>query len=295
MNNKIQKKIIVIVGPTASGKTSLSLKLANFFRGEIINADAVQIYKEFNIGSSKISLQDTHIPHHLLDIVNPGEKYNIFDFQRDARNIIFNIKVPFVVGGSGLYIKAALFDYELFISKDYENKSYQNVNLEYMLKVIFKKDPNLVIDIKNPRRVISAYRQALCNSLRSQKNGSNKPLFNILTIYLNIDPQFLKQRIILRLDQMLKQGFIGEVQYLINKYPNANFNIIGYREMKEFLEQKISFQQAYDLIITKTLKYAKRQKTWFMNQMLSLVQLESLDPELETKAIDIIKKFLKKR
>ncbi|MDV3165055.1 MAG: tRNA (adenosine(37)-N6)-dimethylallyltransferase MiaA, partial [Candidatus Phytoplasma australasiaticum] len=85
-----------------------------------------------------------------------------------------------------------------------------------------------------------------------------------------------------------------EVKYLMNKYHNANFNIIGYREIKEFLEKKISFQQAYDLIITKTLKYAKRQKTWFMNQMLSLVQLEALDPQLETKSIDIIKNFLKK-
>ncbi|MDV3166120.1 MAG: tRNA (adenosine(37)-N6)-dimethylallyltransferase MiaA ['Waltheria sp.' little leaf phytoplasma] len=294
MNNKIQKKIIVITGPTASGKTSLSLKLADFFCGEIINADSVQIYKEFNIGSAKISLKETHIPHHLLDNINPGDKYNIFNFQRDARNKILNIQTPFMVGGSGLYIKAALFDYELAISEDYENKSYQKCTLENMLKLIFQKDPQLVIDIKNSRRVISAYRQVMCDSLRSQKIGSNKPLFDILTIYLNLEPQFLKPRIILRLEQMLKQGFVGEVKYLINKYPNANFNIIGYREIKDFLEKKISFQQAYDLIITKTLKYAKRQKTWFMNQMSSLVQLEALDPKLETKAIDIIKNFLKK-
>ncbi|MFW8664347.1 tRNA (adenosine(37)-N6)-dimethylallyltransferase MiaA, partial [Candidatus Phytoplasma citri] len=170
----------------------------------------------------------------------------------------------------------------------------QNCTLENMLKLIFQKDPKLVIDIKNSRRVISAYRQVMCNSLRSQKIGSNKPLFDILTIYLNLDHQFLKPRIILRLEKMLKQGFVGEVKYLINKYPNANFNIIGYREIKDFLEKKISFQQAYDLIITKTLKYAKRQKTWFMNQMSSLVQLEALDPKLEVKAIDIIKNFLKK-
>ncbi|MDV3157193.1 MAG: tRNA (adenosine(37)-N6)-dimethylallyltransferase MiaA [Candidatus Phytoplasma australasiaticum] len=294
MNNQIKKKIIVIVGPTASGKTSLSLKLANFFRGEIINADSVQMYKEFDIGSSKISLQDTHVPHHFLDIINPGEQYNIFYFQKDVRNKIMNIKIPFIVGGSGLYIKAALFDYELNISKNYENKSYQNATLEHMLTFIFEKDPNLVLDIKNPRRVISAYRQAICNNLRSRKNGSNTPLFDILTIYLNIETQFLKPRVILRLEQMLKQGFVQEVKYLINKYPNANFNIIGYREIKDFLEKKISFQQAYDLIITKTLKYAKRQKTWFMNQMLSLVQLEALDPQLETKSINIIKNFLKK-
>ncbi|MDV3139719.1 MAG: tRNA (adenosine(37)-N6)-dimethylallyltransferase MiaA [Sweet potato little leaf phytoplasma] len=294
MNNKMQKKIIVIVGPTASGKTSLSLKLANFFCGEIINADSVQMYKEFDIGSSKISLKDTHIPHHLLDIINPGEQYNIFYFQKDVRNKIMNIKIPFIVGGSGLYIKAALFDYELNISKNYENQFYQNVTIEHMLTFLFEKDPNLVLDIKNPRRIISAYRQAICNSLRSQKNGSNRPLFDILTIYLNIETQFLKSRVILRLEQMLKQGFVQEVKYLMNKYPNANFNIIGYREIKEFLEKKISFQQAYDLIITKTLKYAKRQKTWFMNQMLSLVQLEALDPQLETKSIDIIKNFLKK-
>lgn len=291
------KKIIVISGPTASGKTSLSIELALFFEGEIINADSVQIYKKFDIGSAKINIEETRkIKHHLLNKVEPEESYNIYNFQKDVRNLIPKIKIPFIVGGSGLYIKASLFDYELFSEDEFLNHkiNIDNLEIQQMLEIIRKKDPKLIIDEKNPRRILSAYKQIIQNNLRSEKKKKNIPLFDILFFYLDIPKNILKERLISRLEEMLKKGFIQEVKYLIRNHPKANFNIIGYREIKSFLEKKISFNEAKDLIIRNSLKYAKRQKTWFKNQIQFLQIINPLDANWKEKIFYMIKKFLKK-
>ncbi|MDV3205353.1 MAG: tRNA (adenosine(37)-N6)-dimethylallyltransferase MiaA [Weeping tea tree witches'-broom phytoplasma] len=292
------KKIIVITGPTASGKTDLALKLANIFKGEIINADSVQIYKEFNIGSSKVAIQETQILHHLIDIVTPESDYNIYHYQKDVRKIIQGISIPFLVGGSGLYIKAALFNYELEETANNKivlnNDKNDKATLE-MLNEIKKKDPNLILDEHNPHRIVSAYKQLNQKKLRSQKKGKNLPLFNILTIYLDIEKTILKQRIIIRLENMLKKGLIKEVQNIQKNYPRANLNIIGYREIKNFLDQKITLQKAKELIIKNTLQYAKRQKTWFQNQMKSLIMVDAVCKNLEEETTNIIGNFLKQK
>lgn len=292
------KKVIVIAGPTASGKTQLSLKLADFFKAEIINADSVQMLKYFNIGSAKVtSFEQKKIQHHLISINEPEDCYNIYDFQKDVRSLIEKITLPFIVGGSGLYIKAALFNYEKFsTSSSLIPIDINNFSLSEMLEQIKKKDPNLKIDEKNPRRIVSAFLHLDQKILRSQKKGKNTPLFDILVLYLDISRLILKERIIKRLDGMIEQGFIKEVALLKQKFPKANFNIIGYREIKAFLEKQISLEEAKRLIIKNTMSYAKRQKTWFKNQITSqLVMIDALDPELISQNIQIIQTFLNKR
>ncbi|KXT29378.1 tRNA dimethylallyltransferase [Candidatus Phytoplasma oryzae] len=293
----MKKKVIIIAGPTASGKTNLSIKLAIFFKGEIINSDSVQIYKEFNIGAAKISIKEKkNIKHHLLDKIGLNQKYSIYDFQKDVRSVIPKINIPFLVGGSGLYIKSALFNYEFQETMNNNKKKISEIKLDInqMLEIIEKKDPNLVFDKKNPHRVIRAFRNTFQKTLRSEKIGKNIPLFDILTLYLDIPLPILKERIIIRLEKMLELGFIEEVQNLTKKFPKFNFNIIGYREIKLFLEQKIDLSTAKSYIITKTLRYAKRQKTWFKNQFDSLIILDALCFNLTEKAISLISNFLKK-
>lgn len=293
------KKVIVIAGPTASGKTKLSLELSHFFKTEIINADSVQMLKHFDIGSAKVTpFEQKKIKHHLISINEPEDCYNIYDFQKDVRSLIEKINLPFIVGGSGLYIKAALFNYEKSSTcSSLTPIDINNVSLSEMLQQIKKKDPNLKIDEKNPRRIVSAFLHLDQKNLRSQKKGKNTPLFDILVLYLDIPRLILKERIIKRLNMMIEQGFIKEVFLLKKKIPKANFNIIGYREIKTFLEKKISLEEAKRLIIKNTMSYAKRQKTWFKNQITSrqLVMIDALNPELISQSIQIIRTFLNKR
>ncbi|CAP18312.1 tRNA delta(2)-isopentenylpyrophosphate transferase [Candidatus Phytoplasma mali] len=293
------KKVIVITGPTSSGKTDLSIYLAKKFDGEIINSDSVQIYKKYNIGSAKITFaEQKSIKHHLLDLKEPDEVYTIYDFQRDCRKIISNVRLPFLVGGSGLYIKSALFNYELSNKKNtsiiYKNdkKVYDVDDMEFMIREIRQKDPKLVFDKYNPRRVVSAYLDLNSDKLRSQKKYKNNPIYDILTIYLDIDKNILQARVIERLEKMFKMGFIEETKQILQEYPYANFNIIGYREIKLFLEKKINLTEAKKLIISKTMNYAKKQKTWFKNQMKINV-INVLDSKLKIKTFQIIKNFLK--
>lgn len=292
-NKKNMKKVIVITGPTASGKTNLSIELAKLFQGEIINADSIQIYQKLDIGSAKITPQEAeNIKHHLINKIDPESSYNIYNFQKDVRKLISKIKTPFLVGGSGLYIKAALFNYEL--EPEEKKIKIEKLNLEEMLEIIKQKDPHLILDIKNPHRIIRAYQQLFQTKLRSEKKGKNTPLFDILIIYLDIDRNILKERITLRLEKMLKKGFIEEVQNLLKQHPQANFNIIGYKEIKDFLEKKINLNEAKNLIIQHTMKYAKKQKTWFKNQMSEAKIINPLEPQAKETIVSLIKIFLKK-
>ncbi|MFR0367952.1 hypothetical protein [Candidatus Phytoplasma palmae] len=166
--------------------------------------------------------------------------------------------------------------------------------MEQMIRVIKEKDPELSFDEKNHRRILNYFNIIKDKKLISQKKGKDIPLFEILFIYLDIDRNILKKRVELRLNNMLSKGFIQEVISLIQDYPKANFNVIGYREIKMFLEKKISLIEAKNLIIKNTMNYAKRQKTWFKNQIPGLVILNALDKNLLSQAFELIKKFLKK-
>ncbi|WP_349402157.1 tRNA dimethylallyltransferase [Candidatus Phytoplasma solani] len=287
------KKIIAITGVTASGKTNLSIKIAKQFNFEIINCDSTQIYQHYNIGTAKIKKEEMQgVKHHLLDFLSPEKNYSIYHFQRDARQKINDISNSLFVGGSGLYLKAALFDYEL-TPKPLIQQKFNKQDLENMLVTIKKKDPQIVLDVKNPLRIVSSYHDIISGHLRSQKTKKNIPLYSFLIFYLDIDRQVLKKRIIFRLESMLNQGFIEEVKNIKTDFPQANFNIIGYREIKSFLEGRYNLTEAKNLIIQKTMQYAKRQKTWFKNQFQPIV-LDALSSSLEKIVSQIVSDFLKK-
>lgn len=277
------KKVICIVGPTASGKTSLSVELASAIGAEIINADSVSIYKKLDIGSAKITKEQMqNIPHHLIDHVDLNTEYTVYNFQQDVRNLLKQIDIPIIVGGSGLYVQSALYDYEFEFQK--------NINFpskDEMIRMILENDPKIDLDFDNLRRIESAYRTIVSGQLRSKKTNKNQPLYDIYLIYLDIDRKVLKKRVEHRLDEMIKKGFIEEVQSLqVN-----NLNIIGYREIQSYLKGDYTLKEAKEKIVTASMRFAKRQKTWFKNQMQSHVY-NALDPNLLNQVKKDVKNFL---
>jgi tRNA dimethylallyltransferase len=278
------KKVICVMGPTGSGKTKLSLEIAKHFKGEIINGDSVQIYQELNIGSAKIKKDEMQeIPHHLLSVAKLTDDYTVFHFQKDVRNLIEEIKTPIIVGGSGLYIKAALYDYEF----DPLDQMIPILSHEEKIKYINNHDPDLVLDWKNERRVDAAYRNIASGFIKSNKQNKNVPLYDIFMIYLTLDREVLRTRLIKRLDQMIEDGLIDETKNLQGPTPN----VIGYREIGQYLREEKTLDEAKDAIITASMRFAKRQKTWFLNQMKPHIY-DALDENLSHKVIDDIKDFL---
>lgn len=277
------KKVICIVGPTGSGKTKLSIDIAKHFGAEVINGDSVSLYKKLDIGSAKITVDEMQgIVHHLISYVTLEESYTVYNFQQDVRGLIKDIKVPLIVGGSGLYIKSALYDYEF----EHQNK-IDYPSLSEMVKALKKEDPDAIIDFNNQRRIESAYRVLMTGNKRSEKNKNNNPLYDIFLIYLDIDREILKKRLSLRLDNMIDKGFIEETKNLIA----YELNIIGYREIKEYLKGNYTLDEAKEKIITSTMRFAKRQKTWFINQMQPHVY-DALNPNLTKNIIDDLNVFL---
>ena len=287
------KKVIVIVGPTGSGKTRLSVKLAKLFNAEIINGDSVQIYRRLDIGSAKIKESEKdNVAHHLFDIKDPNDSYSVFNFQKDVRSLIDKIDIPMIVGGTGLYIKAALYQYE-FIEKGRDEAfdlSYQSYTNEELYAMLLKEDPFIQIDLNNRRRVLRALEQALSGEHRSKKNKKDELLYNPLIIYLDLDRSVLDERLKLRLDQQIREGFIEEVETLDKD--NIRVNAIGYRELNQYLDGKITLDEAKAEIISISKKLAKKQKTFFKNQMHPVI-LDALSKTLETDAYELIKSFLK--
>lgn len=285
------KKVIVLVGPTASGKTSYSIKLAKEFGAEIINGDSVQVYKDLNIGSAKITKEEMEeIPHHLLDILTPDKSFTAFDFQKLVREKINKIDIPLIVGGTGFYIKSALYDYKFNYEENRKPHKYDNLSNEELYKRLIKLDPKIDVDKSNQRRLIRALIQAESGNLRSKKTGKDKPLYDVLTLYLDIDRKILNERLHERLDLMLKAGFIEEVMSLRKK--DIHLNMIGYREIDKYLDGELTLEEAKFKIIVASRRLAKRQKTWFMNQM-DAISFDPLDDNSITKMIFLINKFLK--
>ncbi|MCR3906768.1 MAG: tRNA (adenosine(37)-N6)-dimethylallyltransferase MiaA [Tenericutes bacterium] len=287
------KKVIVIVGPTGSGKTGLSIRLAKKINAEIINGDSVQIYQGLDIGSAKIKDEEKeNIPHHLFDIVKPNEPYSVYNFQKDVRKKIDEIEVPMIVGGTGLYIKAALYQYE-FIEKgrsqDFDDKYVKYTN-EELYQMLIGIDPDIVIDIQNRRRILRALEQALLGHPRSSKTKKDILLYKPLILYLDLDRNILEERLRKRLDRQLEEGFIEEVIEL--EQLNIRINAIGYRELNLYLDGIITIDEAKEQIIKASKRLAKKQKTFFKNQM-NPVMLDALSTSLEDDAYRMVKAFLK--
>lgn len=266
------EKIIVITGPTGVGKTKLSIELAKKYNGEIINADSMQVYKELNIGTAKITDNEKeNIPHHLFDIKNVFEEYTIYHYQKDLRNKIEEItnrgKRIIIVGGTALYLKAGLFDYSL--EDNITNRDLSNFSDEELVNKLKKLDKNINIDFNNRRRVERAYNYYLDNhkSITSNNNG-NELLYPTIFIGLTTNRDNLYQIINNRVEQMIDNGLINEVKSLYDKNIRTKplINGIGYKELYSYFDGNISYEEAIDKIKQNSRKYAKRQYTFFNNK-----------------------------
>lgn len=272
-------KVIVITGPTAVGKTKLSIELAKRYNGEIINADAVQVYKGLDIGSAKVTEEEKEgIPHHLFDIKEVDEEYTIYHYQKDCRKLIKEVqgrgKTPILVGGTGLYIKAALYDYKL--TEEKETNTYDNLTDEELYNKLLEADKDIVIDKNNRRRLIRALNYYKENNKSINTNTTNKLLYDAIFIGLTTDRRILYDKINNRVDIMIKDGLLNEVKAFYDKKVRTKplLNAIGYREIYSYFDGNISLEEAINKIKQNSRHYAKRQYTFF-NHQLPIVWFET--------------------
>ena len=257
--------ILCIVGPTGVGKTKLSVELAKKYNGIIINVDAMQVYIGMNIGTAKIKEEEKEgIPHYLFDIKDVKENYTVFDYQKDARKIIEKNqdKNIIFVGGTGLYLKACLYSYE-FNKEEYSMKSYDKLTNEEVYELAKKKDPNMNIHLHNRKRLIRFLNK------ENIEIPAAKPLYNAIYIGLTCERNMLYERINKRVDLMFNEGLEKEVRLFYDQKINykALSTAIGYKELFRYFDGEITLDEAKDLIKKNSRHYAKRQYTWFNNQM----------------------------
>lgn len=260
--------IICVCGPTAVGKTKLSVELAKKYDAEIINFDSVQIYKKMDIVSAKVTPEEKEgIKHHLIDIKDYNEDYSVFDYQKDSRKIIDDLlkqnKNIILVGGTGLYLKASLFDYRF--NKEDKNNDYDLLSIEELVSRIENINPNTKVDKSNKRRLI----RELINLENNTENtlGNNLLYKNVYFIGLETDRETLYKRINSRVDQMINNGLLEEAKYFYKlDRTKAIMTPIGYKELFRYFDKEISLEEAIDLIKKNSRHYAKRQFTFFKNQ-----------------------------
>jgi tRNA dimethylallyltransferase len=232
------------------------------------------------------------IPHHLLSIQDPKNPYSVFDFQRDTRRLFEHIKTPMIVGGTGLYIKASLYDYE-FLEPERDraiDEAHASLTNDQLYALLLSYDPDISIDKQNRRRVLRALEHAMHGIPRSKKNRKDNLLYDACILYLDVEREKLEPRLRLRLDQQLKEGFLEEVQSLMNQ--GISINAIGYRELESYLKNEMTLDEAKENIIKATKKLAKKQKTFFKNQM-NPIMLDALSETLIEDATKIVSRFLK--
>ena len=277
----MDKKIIAIVGPTGIGKTSLSIELAKALNGEVISCDSMQVYKKMDIGTAKVTKEEMdEIFHYLIDIQEYDQPYNVMIFQDVCRKSIQKIqnknKQVILCGGTGLYLKAALYDYtfeEETQDEDYLKELNQKSNEELyeLLKEIDEKSLEK-IHKNNRKRILRALMMAHSGMSKSQREQQQKhiPLYDIYYIGLDVDRNILHQRINDRVDKMFEQGLVEEVTSLFKEektWEYTSFQGIGYKEFKDYFLDQITLEETKERIKTHSRQYAKRQYTWFKNQM----------------------------
>lgn len=268
------KKIIVIVGPTAVGKTKLSIELAKKFDGEIINADSTQIFKGLDVATAKVTEKEKeNIVHHLIDIKKITDNYTVYDYQKDARSCIDDIlkrdKTPILVGGTGLYIKACLYDYK-FNEESNKVNEYLDFSNDKLYEMLLKIDPKTEIHRNNRKRVIRALNYYNENKKPlSSKEKTDKELYDAIYIGLTTDRDVLYDRINKRVDKMVDNGLLEEAKkiYKSNIRTKAVLTPIGYKELFPYFSGEKSLEECLNLIKQNSRRYAKRQYTWFNNQM----------------------------
>lgn len=282
-----QAEVVAIVGPTASGKTALSIDLAKKYNGEIINGDSMQIYKGLDIGTAKITEEEMEgVPHHLLSFLEPTDSFSVADYQKLVRAKIKEIqlrgKLPILVGGTGLYVQAVLFDFQFTEEQvdDEARKAYyaelEKLGPEAMHAKLATLDPKTAETIhpNNTRRVIRALEMIELSGISKASEAQNRgeiPLYNHLIIGLgqNMDREELYDRINRRVDIMMEKGLLEEVKGLWQRNIRGvqSIQAIGYKELYEYLDGKCSLEEAIENLKQNSRRYAKRQLTYFRNKM----------------------------
>lgn len=281
----MKEKIVIIVGPTAVGKTKLSVEIARAFNGEIINGDAMQVYQGLDIGTAKITANETQgIPHHLIDILAADEPYTVAAFQSHARALIQQInaqgKCPVLVGGTGLYIKAAAYDYQFMdVGSDpiFRNemeaiaKRQGNAILHQRLLL---SDPEAAgkIHPNNVNRMIRALEVHHLSGVPFSEHAQENPpvpVYQMALVGLTMDRDLLYKRINQRVDGMISQGLLDEARVLYDKgiHDVQSVQAIGYKELYRYFDGDCSLEEAIILLKQHSRRFAKRQYTWFRNQM----------------------------
>lgn len=280
----MKQKVIAIVGPTAVGKTKLSIDIAKRFNGEIISGDSMQVYRGMDIGTAKITDKDKQgVPHYMIDIKNPNEDFSVADFQANVQNniekIVANDHLPIIVGGSGLYIQSALYNYNFANDARDPNRTTQLENEleEYGTSVLYDKlrqfDPNQASKIhpNNHRRLIRAIEiyettgKTMTEHQQEQKESPYDPIF----LGLEMERANLYKQINHRVDIMIQDGLLDEVHRLYEKglEDNQSMHAIGYKEFIPYFKGEYKLDEAIELLKRNSRRFAKRQFTWFKNKM----------------------------
>jgi tRNA dimethylallyltransferase len=270
------------MGPTASGKSALALELAERFGGEILCADSATVYRGMDIGTAKPSqLEQERVPHHLLDLLDPDETFNLNRFLQLARDIIARVELPFVVGGTGLYIRALLEGYTLPEAPPDEEfrQEAQRRTLADLKAELAEQDPEAlqIVDLQNPRRVIRALEVIRATGSFSEHYRRNPLPYPVLKMALN--PPNLRERIEARARQMVAEGLLEEVRSLAKKgyAPHIHrLRIIGYREMLAVVEGRETLENAMEDLVTSTWQFSRRQCTWLRSEK-DLAWVETVD------------------
>ena len=279
-------KLIVVLGPTASGKTTWGLKLAKKFNGDIISADSRQIFKKMNIGTAKVvgewrrnGLRKTYyvedVPHHLIDFLDPGKSFAVSEFRdkavKYAKLAHKNGKMPLVVGGTGLYIHSVVDNLEIprVAPNSKLRKSLKDKTNEELMKLLQTLDPKSAkaVDPKNTRRIIRALEVCILSGIPfSEQQIKGDPIFDVLQIGIDAPREVLYDRINKRVDKMMKLGLLKEVENLVKQKYGWNLSSmsgIGYRQFKGYFDGEYDLDRAIELLKRDTRRYSKRQLTWF--------------------------------
>jgi tRNA dimethylallyltransferase len=304
----IKKKLLVLIGPTAVGKTKTSIELAKAFNGEIISGDSMQIYKKMDIGTAKIMPAEMEgIPHYLIDIKNPDESFSVAEFQELVREKVSDIttrgKLPMIVGGTGLYIQSVLFDYRFSeaqtdagFRRGLELQAEKEGNL-FLHDQLMRIDPvsGARIHPNNIRRVIRAIEVFHCTGKTMsdlQQMQQIESMYDVAIIGLRIEREKLYERINNRVDIMINNGLVNEVENLFQQglQDCQSIQAIGYKELYEYFYGKVTLDQAVENLKQNSRRYAKRQLTWFRNKMDVewFDMTEAIDPIFLDKKIDEI-------
>lgn len=265
-------KIILIVGPTGTGKTTLSIKLAKKYDAVILNADSTQVYTEPLIATAKIKeYEKENIEHYLFDVVSLNDDYTLYDYQKDGRRLLDRFisenKNVIIVGGSGLYVKALLYNYVLEDKKEI-NIDFSEYSNEELKNKVLALDPESDIHVNNRQRLESFLKHYYETGKVIKKTDEiNNKLYNFISIGLKSDRETLYKMLDKRVDSMFNEGLLDEAERLYKMNLKNYANIIGYKELNEYFNGNISLDEAKELIKRNTRRYAKRQFTWFNNQM----------------------------